>query len=626
MNDSLKDHIFVIDSWLSTPEKEQAFISLVDRIKNYGIQIMLVTHYPASAEIQKRVDYYLFDKENPILIHEEFENYSVSSKKWCSFNGVTIENVYPFHHDYAIWQSMRWAFNFCKTIGKKYIHFLEYDCLPNYRQYEQCFIERIEHFDAIVLNFDSNKAYYTYLFSIKTETAVEIFNKIKSKFEYFTNKAEGFSLERVFGKTLNETTSNISLSDYLDNDNSLNTQASLTGDEMNRMGYILKESVGVDEDGNLYLIMSSGFRNKPADKDYLVEIRYKNKTQFQKLGIGCWLMIKLEKYQKNETLSVLIEGVEIRKENFNLDFEKYRELNKAILSNKKEKMPKITEIINESGSLGDAIAWIPIINEFAIQKNVKVNLYTPFKELFQKEYPLINFYDYSAKPNQLTKEDYVLACSDSFDWKTLNLQEIASKILGLPHKEVLPKITLPEEKETRFKKKYICIATQSTAQCKYWNNKKGWINTVNYLKSMGYDVVCIDKHYNFGIQNHMNEIPYNCINDTGEKSLNERISTILGCEFFVGLSSGLSWLAWACNKKCVMISGFTDAFHEFQSKYRVINKNVCNSCWHDSSIKFDASDWLWCPRKKNFECSKEISYEMVKEKIDMCIKDLSLES
>jgi len=31
---------------------------------------------------------------------------------------------------------------------------------------------------------------------------------------------------------------------------------------------------------------------------------------------------------------------------------------------------------------------------------------------------------------------------------------------------------------------------------------------------------------------------------------------------------------------------------------------------------------LWCPRDKNFECSKEISFEMVKEKIDQCIKAL----
>ncbi len=34
---SKKDHIFVIDSWLNTTEKEQTIISLIDRIKEYGM-------------------------------------------------------------------------------------------------------------------------------------------------------------------------------------------------------------------------------------------------------------------------------------------------------------------------------------------------------------------------------------------------------------------------------------------------------------------------------------------------------------------------------------------------------------------------------------------------------------
>ena len=36
-----------------------------------------------------------------------------------------------------------------------------------------------------------------------------------------------------------------------------------------------------------------------------------------------------------------------------------------------------------------------------------------------------------------------------------------------------------------------------------------------------------------------------------------------------------------------------------------------------------SENWMYCPRNKNFECSKEISFEMVKEKIDQCIKDLN---
>ena len=33
----------------------------------------------------------------------------------------------------------------------------------------------------------------------------------------------------------------------------------------------------------------------------------------------------------------------------------------------------LINVVNESGSLGDAIAWIPIVNEFAKQNKQKIN-------------------------------------------------------------------------------------------------------------------------------------------------------------------------------------------------------------------------------------------------------------
>jgi hypothetical protein len=208
------------------------------------------------------------------------------------------------------------------------------------------------------------------------------------------------------------------------------------------------------------------------------------------------------------------------------------------------------------------------------------------------------------------------------NWKKYSLQEIACIILGIEYKECKPKINLPQIINKSHRKKYVCIATQSTSQCKYWNNKKGWTQTIDYLKSLDYDVICIDKYSSYGIKEQMNLIPYNCINDTGNKSLEDRIETLVNCEFFIGLGSGLSWLAWACNKPVIMISGFSDPKSEFYTPYRVHNKNVCNSCWNDDSLSFDKNNWMWCPRNKNFECSKKITFEMVKEKIDLCIKDL----
>jgi autotransporter strand-loop-strand O-heptosyltransferase len=199
---------------------------------------------------------------------------------------------------------------------------------------------------------------------------------------------------------------------------------------------------------------------------------------------------------------------------------------------------------------------------------------------------------------------------------------MAAEILGIDYVETKPKYSKPTQLKNNFNKKYVCIGSLSTAQAKFWNNVDGWNKVVTYLQSIGYDVVSIDKISNIGNSGYHNEIPIESINKTGDFPLSERINDLYFCDFFIGLGSGLSWLAWMVEKPVVLISGFSDPKSEFFTPYRVHNKSVCNSCWNDTNFVFDAKKWDWCPRNKEFECSSMITFEMVKEKIDKCISDL----
>lgn len=205
------------------------------------------------------------------------------------------------------------------------------------------------------------------------------------------------------------------------------------------------------------------------------------------------------------------------------------------------------------------------------------------------------------------------------------MQKIICETLDLEYQEIKPFLKEITKYKFSKKKKYVCISVHSTSQMKYWNDN-GWKKVVSYLKNLGYDVYAIDKDEIFGEKGKWNKIPNGAINETGDYPIEYRIEQIKNCAFFIGLSSGLSWLAWALNKKVVMISGCTSENNEFkENNYRVINKNVCNGCLNDSSIdneKNIAKTWKYCPRNKDFECSKEISFEMVKEKIDLLLNDL----
>lgn len=293
-------------------------------------------------------------------------------------------------------------------------------------------------------------------------------------------------------------------------------------------------------------------------------------------------------------------------------------------------------IINDSCSLGDTIAWMDSIQKFQSKHDCIVDYYTPIFDIFDTEaYTNINFFSFSDfNKNQLNYHHvYKIGCFRPFgpsdlcpkDWRTISLCDIANEILDLPYGNKPAKLKKPSK---ITKEKTVCIATQSTAQAKYWNNENGWKQTVDYLNSLNYKVICIDKDKYFGNDKIMNSMPENCIDKTGNISLHERIQDLYNCDFFIGLGSGLSWLAWACEKPVILISGFSDPKSEFYTPYRVHNKNVCNSCWNNTNHEFNAGDWLWCPEHKNddriFECTKKITFDMVKQKIDACIKDNNL--
>lgn len=286
---------------------------------------------------------------------------------------------------------------------------------------------------------------------------------------------------------------------------------------------------------------------------------------------------------------------------------------------------KYVAIINESPSLGDNIAWMPVVDKFQKINECKVDYYTPLKELYQTQYDNINFFEYNHISDTKYYAIYKIGCFDESDlspinYRSQNLQNVAASILNVPwitKNEQLPKIYV-KNKKNQLNNKYVCISTASTAGCKHWQNKDGWQKTTDYLNDLGYKVVVVQKEP----LNYMDNQLLDGVLHPQIKSIDDAINWLYNCDFFIGLGSGFSWLSWALNKKVIMISGFSKPESEFYTPYRVINTKVCHGCWNNSNHYFDKSNWNWCPENKNFECTKNITFEMVKLNIDNIINNL----
>lgn len=263
----------------------------------------------------------------------------------------------------------------------------------------------------------------------------------------------------------------------------------------------------------------------------------------------------------------------------------------------------------DSASLGDTIAWFPYVLQFQQRYQCKVIVSTFKNFLFETAYPELEFVEPGC-----TVENIVAMPQLGWFWDgnkeltnpvTIPLQQTATDILNLPYKERKPRMAY-KPKPFYSDKKYVCISVQSTAQLKLWDK---WQELVDVLIEKGFDVYEISK----------DECDLKNIQTLKDKSLETVMDVLAGCEFYIGLSSGISWLAWAMSVKVIMIANFTTSDHEFEC-IRIENRSVCNGCWNNPMFRFNKGDWNYCPEHEDtprqFECHKSIS---VNDVLSKCI-------
>jgi autotransporter strand-loop-strand O-heptosyltransferase len=332
-----------------------------------------------------------------------------------------------------------------------------------------------------------------------------------------------------------------------------------------------------------------------------IDVKNNSNVHNNTMGINCWTR-PFRKYYTDWL-------VQIRK-NGKLEYEhRFDPAGKNIL------------ISFDSKSLGDTIAWFPYVEEFRKKHNCNVWLSTFWNDLFkhQPKYNKIRF----ITPGTIVQDlyaSYTIGCFDNDTnknknlWRRVPLQKVCSDIIGLEYKEIKPEIGV-HINNLPIKEKYITLSEHSTFQCKYWLYPNGWQTIVDWLNEKGYKVAVISKEKT-NLKN---------IIDLTDKPMAETISNIAYSELFIGVSAGPSWLAWALNIPVVMISGYSEEWAEFKSGVeRIINKDVCHGCFNDPTLDFNKGNWNWCPRLENterqFECTKTITPEMIKEAIERILK------
>ena len=285
-------------------------------------------------------------------------------------------------------------------------------------------------------------------------------------------------------------------------------------------------------------------------------------------------------------------------------------------------------VCGERFVIGDLLSFMPYFREFQIINRCKLFVRVPDKmrKLAAHLYPDVTFFDQKDFDTYATY--YPLYVLSRFpitpaDCRSVSMIRIGGLLLGIdyvPSKAIFEPTAPPITNEP-----YVCIAVQATTAFKTWLWEGGWDIVVDYLKQLGYRVFCIDKKAKEVSKNYTVCKPEGAEDFTGDRPILERANMLYHAEFFIGLGSGLSWLANAVDCPVVMIAGFSQDWCEFYTPYRVANRNVCNGCFNNPIVSFTSDN---CPFHKGMpreaECQKEISPIMVINAIERLIVDRNL--
>jgi autotransporter strand-loop-strand O-heptosyltransferase len=558
---------FVIGCWPNASDKMNTLIETITQVRAYGFPVIISTHYALPAPVLELADFVIYEKEN-ILSGDWTPTYN----RRLPDGTEELKQSRIQYHGVAVMTAIRNAVDFCRGRFSQ-IHYLEYDSEVDLGKFLDQAWEK--PFTGIRYE-DKSDGIRTDVWSAAVEFLDKNIPRIES-WDHYMSKGYSYVLEYW-------------LWNYWKDGGVINDCRLISFPVHNRFDQVDRDVWDNDVFNCNFVdgpqVDIGGISNREYDVAYSspdkgVVYSVKQKT-------GMWSRPNV-RYYKDWTIAVGLNGKEMFRHTLDL-------------KGKKVLIPM------GSKALGDTIAWFPYLEEFQKKHDCKVVSATWWNEIL--DYPEIEVVVPGSRVDDLYAS-YEVGCFDNdltknvSNWRTVPMQKIASDILGLEYKPLKPKLKRFPNTTVMTKKPYVCFSEHSTMQAKYWNYEGGWQIIIDYLKSIGYDVVSVSKE-STNLEN--------CIKHNGV-AIEQTMGALSGAEFYIGLGHGVSWLAWALNVPVILISGFSEEWEEFYTPHRIINKSVCHGCFNDLSVEFDRG-MDWCPHKKHFECTRSITPKMVIKEID----------
>lgn len=563
--------IFVVDCWPSSQAKMDTLVETINQIRGFGYPVLVTSHYALPAPVIELADFYIYEKQDimsgedkPIYWRRKLDGTTETAQCNNEYQGVAALNCFRNAIDFCKGR-YDWVYQMGSDIEVDLEHWLSLVrasskpmvCIP----YEGVknglggglWAGRVEVLDKVIPHLTSWKQYADLYPDVRFVAERWIYNYVASKCDIDA------SIDWINVETSNRF-------DSVDRD--------VWKDDEFQCNFI---------DGAYLNIV--GMSNREYDVTYSTPKNNNVYTLRQKVGMWSKPSVK---YFQDWTVQVKLDGE--TKFEHKMDLEGKRVL-----------------ISMGSKALGDTIAWMPYVDEFRKKHKCHVVCSGWWLKIF--DYPEIEFVVPGSQVQDIYAS-YTVGCFDDQldknvkNWRETPLQKVSADILGLEYKPIRAKLK-QEKLPVASGKPYIAFSEFSTMQNKLWNRPGAWQAVIDYLNTMGYDCVSVSAE--------KSELK-NIISHNGQP-IEQTITDIAGAEFYVGLNHGPVWLAYALDIPAIMITGVSEVWNDFENPWRVAVDSCTPGCFNDPSLPIDRN-WNWCPRGKDYVCTKNITPGMVFQQID----------
>lgn len=123
----MNNEVILITAYTPDEHRMDLLRNLITKLKSHNKKVVVSSHSKIADDVLDLVDYFIYDSNNQLLIYNEPEGWVKTTCTPTSETIITKHTLYLGSPVLAHWRTLSNGLVLCKSVGFKYVHYIEFD-------------------------------------------------------------------------------------------------------------------------------------------------------------------------------------------------------------------------------------------------------------------------------------------------------------------------------------------------------------------------------------------------------------------------------------------------------------------------------------------------------------------